>query len=195
MEPFAALDRARAEFERRLDAIGPDQWDLSTPCADWTVRDLVRHLVAGNKMAVVLLTGAGRDETLAQVGEWHQASTASAPDQLGPAFRASADAQEAALREPGALERTVHHPAGDVPGAQLLRFRTGDMTLHSWDLARAIGTDDQIDAELAEDVYAALAPMAPFIATIGVFGPGPSGDVPETAPAQRRLLDLSGRRP
>ena len=175
MEPFVALDRARAEVEHRLDAVGPAQWSLPTPCTDWTVRDVVRHLVVGNKMAALLLTGASRDDTLAQIREWHRADGMLAPDALVAAFRTSADAQAAALGRLGVLELTVHHPVGDIPGAQLLRFRVGDMTLHAWDLARAIGADDQLDPELADDVYTSMAPMAPFISPLGMFGSGPSG--------------------
>ena len=194
MEPFAALDRARAEAERRLDAVGPDQWSLPTPCTEWTVRDVARHLVVGNKMAALLVSGASRDDTLAQIRVWHHADGTLAPDALVAAFRTSADAQAAALGRLGVLELTVHHPVGDIPGAQLLRFRVGDMTLHAWDLARAIGADDQLDPELADDVYTSMAPMAPFISPLGMFGSGPSGEVDESAPAQVRLLDLSGRR-
>ena len=47
MEPFDALDLATEEAGRRVRAVGPDQWDLSTPCGDWTVRGLVNHLVRG----------------------------------------------------------------------------------------------------------------------------------------------------
>ena len=192
MDAFDALDRARSELERRLDAIGAEQWDRPTPCSDWTVRELVAHLTGGAQMAVVLLDGASRDDAVAQVRAWH---VPGADGEAVAAFRVAADAQDAALRAPGALERTCHHPAGDVPGAQLLRFRIGDMTVHSWDLARAIGADEGLDAELVEDVYTSMLPMAPFIATVGVFGSGPSGTVADAAPAQQRLLDLSGRRP
>jgi len=41
-----------------------------------------------------------------------------------------------------ATERIVHHPAMDMPGAQLLGFRIGGLTLHAWDLARASGGDE-----------------------------------------------------
>jgi uncharacterized protein (TIGR03086 family) len=83
---------------------------------------------------------------------------------------------------------------GDVPAAQLLGYRVTDLTLHGWDLARAVGGDESIDAELAEFVLAGLLPMAPVIAKIGVFGDGPSGSVGDDAPVQVRLLDFSGRR-
>ncbi|MEZ5270424.1 MAG: hypothetical protein R2789_18395 [Microthrixaceae bacterium] len=46
-----------------------------------------------------------------------------------------------------------------------------------------------------EKVWSDLEPLRDNIATIGIFGDGPSGDVPEDAPLQTRLLDLVGRRP
>ena len=83
----------------------------------------------------------------------------------------------------------------DMPGAQLLGFRIGGLTLHAWDLARAVGGEETLDADLVEAVWAQLSPMTPFIEQTGVFGAGPSGDVGEDTPLQLRLLDLSGRRP
>jgi hypothetical protein len=92
------------------------------------------------------------------------------------------------------MGRIVHHPAMDMPGAQLLGFRIGGLTLHTWDLARGCGGDETLDSELVEAVWALLSPMAPFIAQTGVFGLGPGGEVGQDAPLQVRLLDLSGRR-
>jgi hypothetical protein len=57
-------------------------------------------------------------------------------------------------------------------------FRIMDVTLHAWDLARAIGADEQIQDELVEHVYGVLAPMESFIAQTGIFGAGPSGRRP-----------------
>jgi len=108
---------------------------------------------------------------------------------------AATDPQAEALRTPGALERIVHHPAGDVSGAQLLSFRIGDLALHAWDLARAIGADETLDPELVALVWEGMQPLAPVIAQLGIFGAGPSGDLDDDAPLQHRLLDLSGRRP
>ena len=84
---------------------------------------------------------------------------------------------------------------GDLPGSAVLGFRIGDLTLHAWDLATAVGGTEELPEALVEKVWADLEPLSDNIATIGIFGDGPSGDVPEDAPLQTRLLDLVGRRP
>ena len=188
MDPLDALAAAQAEFDRRLHAVADGDWATPTPCEGWTVRDLVIHVVGGCTMSTRLLHGASVEEALDGV-------RADPGGDLRDDFAQRAEEQAAAFREPGALERVVHHPAMDMPGAQLLGFRIGDMALHAWDLARAIGADEALGDELAAHVWETLEPMAPFIGQVGVFGSGPSGSVGEDAPLQVRLLDLSGRRP
>jgi uncharacterized protein (TIGR03086 family) len=189
MDGLDSLDRARSEFERRLRAVEVEQWSLDTPCAGWTVRDVVNHVVGGNRMAVALLAGASRDEARAARGV----------DALGDdpiaAFEPSADELAASFAAPGARDRICHHGVGDIPGEQLLGFRTADYALHAWDLARAIGGDEQLDDALVEELWQVMSPMAPMIGGSGQFGTGPSGDLDADAPLQARLLDLSGRRP
>lgn len=190
MDAFESLNRARGEFDRRLRAVADEHWGLPTPCEGWTVRDLVHHVVGSNRMAVLLLAGKPMEEAvMAMVGD----------EVLGDdpvaAFVESADEQEAAFRQPGAFESTCHHAIGDITGEMLFGFRVTDMTLHAWDLARAIGADEALDSELARLLWERMQPLTPFIAETGRFGAGPSGEVGEDAPLQTRLLDLSGRRP
>lgn len=190
MDFYEALDRSSSEFERRLSAVGDDQWDSPTPCEGWTVRDLVNHVVMTNRMSVSLLHGASADEIRATWGD----------DFLGEdpmaSFLDSVATQRAAFGEDGALERTCDHPTqGDTPGWQLLGFRIADQGLHAWDLARAVGADEQLDPELVELLYAAMAPMADDLAAGGIFGEGRSSTLPEDAPVQAKLLDVAGRRP
>jgi uncharacterized protein (TIGR03086 family) len=111
------------------------------------------------------------------------------------AFVDSADAQAAAFARPGALDATCHTAAGAVPGRQLLTFRTCDLTVHAWDLARAVGADEALDDELVQWVYAAMAPSAEHLGRTGWYGDGPSASLTADAPLQHRLLDLTGRRP
>jgi len=190
MDFYEALDRSAAEFERRLVAVGDDQWDEPTPCEGWTVRDLVGHVIGGNRMSVALLHGATADDVRTAWGD------AVLGDDAVTSFRDSVAKQQAAFAEDGALERTCAHPGqGDIPGFQLLGFRIADQTLHAWDLARAIGADEQLDAEVVDLLYAGMAPMADDLAASGIFGQGRSTAVPDDAPLQAKLLDVAGRRP
>ncbi|HEX9968854.1 MAG TPA: TIGR03086 family metal-binding protein, partial [Acidimicrobiales bacterium] len=162
LEPFETLDRATAEFEKRLRLVSAEQWSQPTPCEGWTVTDLVRHVVNADVMAVVVLHGGSREDAV----------TAMSTDALGDdpvgAYCTRRDAMVAAFREDGALERTCAHPVGDIPGAQLMGFRVADHTMHAWDLARAIGADETLDAELVETVWEALEPLIPFIGSLGM---------------------------
>ena len=52
--------RAVEEWLSRVEAVGPDQWDQPTPCSDWSVRDLVQHVVWEEEWMVPLLQEHGR---------------------------------------------------------------------------------------------------------------------------------------
>lgn len=189
MDFFEALDRSVAEFERRLRLVADDQWHRPTPCEGWDVRGLVNHVVGANVLSTELVRGATREQMVAGYTRDFLGD-----DPMG-AFEGSVAEQRQAFAEPGALERTCQHPLGDIPGWQLLGFRVADHLLHAWDLARAVGADEHLDDEVVELVYGGMAAMGEGVAAMGVFGTGPSGAVPDDAPTQAKLLDLSGRRP
>jgi len=189
MEPLDALAAASAEFARRLRDVGPADWDRPTPCAEWTIRDLVQHQIVGQQMTVALLGGSSRDEAL------EIAMTAEFPADPVAAYDDGTAAQAAAFAVDGVLERIIPHPAGDFPGAVVLNFRIGDATMHAWDLARAIGADETLNAELVAHVWEGIQPMVPIMGASGRFGDGPSGSVGVDADPQLLLLDATGRRP
>ena len=188
MEPLDALTAATATFSRVLDHVGTDRLSAPTPCDEWDVAGLLGHVVVGSEMAVGLLDGATRDEAM---GFWGQVFGADVADRC----RAALDAQSARFALVTDWDATVHHVVGDVPASQLLQFRIGDLTLHAWDLATAIGVDAGISDELAAVVLESMLPMAEVIGQIGLFGEGPSGTVSDDAPITVRLLDFTGRRP
>ena len=190
MHPLETLALARSEFARRLEAVTPDDWPRATPCDDWTVRDLVLHVVSGDRMAAALVRGATRAEATAL------RQMVDLGDDALAAFDAAADGLAAAFAEPGAFERMCAHPSGLFEtGAQLLGLRIGDYALHAWDLARAIGADETLDDAVVQTVWTALQPVGPLIGSSGVFGSGSSEHLADDAPLQARLLDLTGRRP
>ena len=189
MDQLTALGVARGEFERRLRQVQPGDWDRPTPCEGWTVRDLVLHMIGGSRMMSALVDGCSSEEAMRIVeGE-------PVPDDAVAVCTEVGEAQARAFAQPGALDRICHHPSGDFPGSVMLAFSAADFALHTWDLARAIGADETLSAELVAEVWENIEPLIPVIGEIGVFGSGPSGTVPEDAPLQTRLLDATGRRP
>jgi uncharacterized protein (TIGR03086 family) len=189
MDNLDALDLAARGFADTLALVGPDQWDLDSPNDGQTVRQLVDHVIGGNRMAVAILNGGSREDGLAQFAR-------SADDvDLIAAFEEARAEQAAAFAVPGALEIIVNHPAMPMPGAQLLGFRLTEYALHGWDLAMAIGAESTIDPHVAEAVWGVLEPMLPLMAASGMFGEGPSGTLGSDASAHDRIVDASGRRP
>ncbi len=188
MDQFSTLKDASAGFAGFASQISDDQWDGAL-CGDWPVGELVRHVIAGDAMAIALIDGATSDEAMEVLS--------GAPLEEAPVaqFSATAAAMLAAFQRPGVMEQLVSHPMGVMPAGQVLGFRIGEAALHGWDLARAIGVDDSLDAGVVQSVWDAMEPAKDILASLGIFGDGPSGNVGDDAPLQQRLLDLSGRRP
>jgi uncharacterized protein (TIGR03086 family) len=109
-------------------------------------------------------------------------------------FDASAAEVVAAFEEPDALERTVHHPAGDRSGLDLLWLRIGEWTIHAWDLAWAIGGDEQLDPELVDSLLQRLSEHGTGLETGGYFAE-PSRTAGIDRPPQAQMLLLAGRDP
>ena len=176
--------RSVEEFGRRVLTIGDDDLGRPTPCADWDVRALLHHLVYEELWAPPLFHGA----TIAEVGDRFEGEILGA--EYHSAWKeAAAGALDAATGE--VLDRTVHLSFGDVPGREYLGQLTADHLIHSWDLARALGADEKLPADLVSHVHDFLAPQADQWRGAGVFGP--AVEVPPGADLQTRLLALTGR--
>ena len=188
MDALEALSRSEVEILARIDQLTDGHWNLPTVCGDWAVDELVHHLVSGARVAVVGLSGASKERVMESVDEPIDGDLVAA---LRTALADHADA----MRAPGAMEMTVHYPTIDMPGAQLLGFRILDLTMHAWDLSRSLGFDESLDADLVAWTWDWIQPIAPVIDRIGMFGDGPSGALTEADPLDRRLIDLTGRRP
>jgi uncharacterized protein (TIGR03086 family) len=178
--------RSVEEFGRRLTAVGDGDWDRPTPCTDWTVRDLVRHLVYEELWTPPLLEG----RTIAEVGDRFEGDILGSDPQV--AWKEAAAAALAAA-SPDVLDRTVHLSFADVPGEEYLGQLTADHVIHAWDLARATGGDERLAPDLVQHVYDVMVPQIEPARSAGVFGP--AVEVPEGADLQSKLLALTGRTP
>lgn len=183
MDLLDALDAATDEFGRRLALVG-DKWKFATPCPEWDVHYLAAHVVGGNRFAALILGGMSASDAIDHV--------MSAP-QLGDdpltAWATTSDAQLTAFRAATVLERRIDHPLGRITGRAFLEFRVFDMTLHAWDLARAIGADERIGSDLVDAVLAIVENGPPGMG----FGIAALGSTDGSMSPQARLLNLTGR--
>jgi uncharacterized protein (TIGR03086 family) len=186
MDLLDAHGAAMDEFDRRVKAIDDGQWDNPTPNTEWSVRDLVEHLV-GEQLWVPLLLGGA---TIGEVGDRFDGDNLGADPKA--AWQSASKAARAAWLEPGATDRTVHLSFGDNPATEYGWQMTLDLAVHAWDLARGIGADDDIPEDLCVAVLDFVRPQIADWSGWGLFAaPVP---VPANAGAQTALLGLLGRR-
>jgi len=184
MNGAEALERSGRGFRQRLVEVESDDWARPTPCDEWSVRDLVNHVVGGNFRYVMILADEPDDAVLrTREQDWLGS------DPLGSFDDAFARVTES-FSVPGILATIVRHPKGGaMTAAQLRLLRVNELTVHTWDLARAIDSDDRLDEQVASWVLEGLGPLR---ATLGLHEPGPAEDLP-AAGTQGRLLRLLGR--
>lgn len=183
MDATTAMQQTHELVSGLVDQLTPDHREMSTPCDQWTVHDLLGHMCGGAHMVAGGLQG--------------QAPPESPPDFLadGPVKGWQQAAEHlAAASTPEALTATHEMPFGEVPGAMALSVITADHITHAWDLAQATGLELAIPDELAAF---ALATWQPLVPAEGRTGDGfkPAVPVADDAPVVERLVAYTGRRP
>lgn len=177
--------RSVDEFDRRVMAIGDNQWNNATPCTDWDVRALVNHMTSEALWAPHLFTG----KTIAEAGDSFDGDVLGS-DPAG-AWSIAAKEEREAIQEEGVLERTVHLSRGPTPSSVYVGELFSDHVIHAWDLARGIGGDEKLDPELVDILYRAASPREDELKASGVFGD--KIEPPEGADTQTKLLAVFGR--
>lgn len=130
----------------RVRAVTPDQWDRPTPCREWSVRDLMNHVVGEDLWTAPLMEG----RTIADVGDRFDGDVLGA-DPVGKALAAAGEAG-ATVSALLPTRRQVHLSYGDESMDEYVHQLAADHLVHSWDLAAAIGADPRLDPELVAEV-------------------------------------------
>ncbi|MGO2659488.1 TIGR03086 family metal-binding protein [Mycetocola reblochoni] len=169
-------------------------WSAPTPDEGWNVAELVSHVVASETALPPTLAGhrASERKRRATTGDPAPATDGPAGADLAARWRnAVADAEAAIARTPPTA--LVDTGRGRVPMSEYLGGQVIELTVHGWDLARAIGADETIAPELVEAVRDQLAPLGETLEASGLFAAAvPLG---EDAGMQDRILALTGRDP
>ncbi|CAM2734993.1 TIGR03086 family metal-binding protein [Skermania piniformis] len=181
--PATEHRRVAAAFTERVRGTATLDWDAPAPVAGWRARDVVRHLVEW--FPAFLHAGAG--VTLP--------TGPAVDDDPVAAWQVQTDGVQAVLDDPDTTSRTLRNPhIGELPlDLAISRFYTADVFLHTWDLARATGQDETLDAQVCARMLAGMEPMDELLRASGQYGPRVT--VAEDADPQTKLIAFIGRDP
>jgi uncharacterized protein (TIGR03086 family) len=201
-DPRLAMAGAVRTARAVMGAVAPDQWDLPTPCSEMTVRDLLEHLVMVNRRIAL----AGRS---VPVAEWPSDAADVADGDWLDAFTAAAHDIQASWPDEG-LSDDRQVPWGAFTGEQVLAVYTSELTVHTWDLARATGQQPDWDQDVVQTSWDAMQFQLPMADRTPMWDQArqylPEGvpwtdpfanavEISEDAPLIDRLAAWNGRTP
>jgi uncharacterized protein (TIGR03086 family) len=188
-----ALDRRAVLASVAVVArLRPVDLERPTPCADWTLADLLAHLTVQHHGFASAAEGHGADPEAWRVRPLGDDPVAE--------YTAAAEHVLTAFGGDGVLDRMFALPefgeGAQFPGRQAIRFHLVDYVVHAWDVARSLGVGIELDTEVL-DVALAVAEMVPDdeqrLRPGAAFRPGVP--VPDDAPTLDRVVALLGRSP
>ena len=141
MDPRAQLELILPMLTTLVAPLDEAQLGAPTPCAKFTVRDILEHMVGGATMFAAAFRGDA------------PAAPAVGTDAASAFPSAMAELLDA-VGSPGALDRTIPAPFGEVPGEVFARFVALDGLVHGWDIATATGQPYDPPAEVVAAVEA-----------------------------------------
>lgn len=184
MGPIEQLQHILPAVNDLVDGIRPDQLQAPTPCDEFTVHDVLDHMI-------VLGTAFG-----------HMFRGEPVPEQSAPAaygrvpareFRTAMEALLAAVESPGAMERQLDTPIGTMDGSTFARAVALDGLIHGWDLAvatRQTYAPDPIVTAAVHDF--ASAAIDDDLRATGMFSAATTA--PTDATPVERVAALTGRK-
>lgn len=172
-------------LDKIVAAVTPADLARPTPCAGWTLADLLRHQVSENHaFATAARDGAAPDWDAGKLG-----------DDPYAAYRASVDDFLDAFAAVDVLERDMAiNVFGTFPGGVAAAMHLVDTVAHGWDLARTLDLPYEPDA----DAVRAALDIAGQIPDEGRENHGTfahSVAVPDGASELDRFLGMLGRSP
>lgn len=202
-DPRAVFARAVTLTSTVIAAVRPEHLDRPTPCDDFDVAALLRHMAA----LLPRVAAIGRAEAIAGSA---QADGDIAIHEWSARWLEGACEVEAVWADDAVLSQTVVLPWVTESGAEALAGYTNEVTVHTWDLATAIGVAPAWDHDVLEVSFGSISHGLPAVGRLEMFakvmanvpaqfrGDPPFADAVETAgdaPLIDRLVAWNGRHP
>ncbi len=190
MDEVATMRRVIELTGSVVDNIEPDQLDNPSPCDAWTVRDVLNHVTGGAEMFAICVRDGSMSD--AMVGEIMTGDRLG--DDYKASFHAAADAANESFAIPGAMDRMVKLPFGEMPAGMAVNLAIFDVTTHAWDMAKATGQSTDLDPDVVAIAYqVAQTMLSDDLRNAGLFGQEVA--LAQDAPVADRLAAFAGRTP
>ncbi|MGC4749121.1 TIGR03086 family metal-binding protein [Micromonospora sp. DT201] len=167
-----------------------EQWELPTPCAQWSLRQLLAHMTAQNNGFAAAADGETEDDSV-----WREQPAA---DPGGDYIR-SAERVIGAFDGPDVMRREFWLPeirrVGAFPARMAISFHFLDYVVHGWDVGAALGAPPKFDDDIVEAALEVTRRAVPVGASRSLPGSSFAPPLPAEGSDQDRLLRLLGRSP
>ncbi|MFF5211202.1 TIGR03086 family metal-binding protein [Streptosporangium sp. NPDC000396] len=186
---WAVLNDAHQALRTAVRGVAAEDWNRPTPCANWTVTQVLQH-AAGDQIgfAAFLTGGPGPSEDpFAPSGTLTTSPLTVAEE----AMTASAEAWASVDKD--AEEVTVPVPPGKMPAWLGAGACALDAAVHAWDIAVATGQPSPLTPQLARELMPVATAIVEPLRAFGAYAPAldpEDGDDDLAA-----LLRYLGRRP
>ncbi|MFE5710441.1 TIGR03086 family metal-binding protein [Streptomyces sp. NPDC056501] len=186
VDGFKLLAEAHDYLLAAARGVPAGAWGDSTPCSEWTVRQVLNHARLDQLALVMQITG------VAPEGDPFEPADAMTDD---PVAELTAVLETAtAAWESGRDAESVPTPMGPMPADMGTAAAALDAGIHAWDIARATGQDLPLTEEMAEALEDIASKLVDFVRdSFGKYAP--PLPAPEGATRAERLLAFTGRDP
>ena len=186
---WTVLDEAHAALRLAVAAVGDGAWQQPTPCAEWTVTQVLQH-AAGDQLgfAAAITGGDGPSENpFAPSGHID-----GSPTELAESSMAAAAAAWATV-DPAAETAPVPVPPHALPPAVGAGACALDATVHAWDIAVAVGAPSPLTNDHAAQLHTVALQIVEPLRQYGAYAPALAPHPEDDAVAT--LLRYLGRDP
>ncbi|MER7842865.1 TIGR03086 family metal-binding protein [Kitasatospora sp. NPDC096077] len=177
---------ALGQLEKLFATVTPADLERPTPCAEFTLRQLLNHVVGGIHRFAYLGEGGRAEDVVAAIED-------PSDDGWSAALGRAAARATAAWADDAKLGRPTFAPWGEAPGAVVVGGYVMETATHCWDIATALGTGFVLDDGLAHTALAVAELVLPPEARVEGVPFSPVRPVADGADVHTRLAAWTGR--
>jgi uncharacterized protein (TIGR03086 family) len=183
MDALERIEKATAVCGEAVSNVKPEQLANATPCSEFDVTGLLRHIIGGLGMLDEAAAGGSPAMPDADL----------VGDNPGKQYDEARTKLLATLKEPGVFDKTWAMPFGQLPGAMMASIAFMEHLTHAWDVKKATGQSTDLPEDLVNECLGVVTPMDQMLRMPGVCGPAVA--VPDSASPTEKLVAFMGRQP